>query len=83
MASTIARYHENKAAVEDKYIGAGQDDHGPLHSLHALRPLTTEVARRAGTGASWRGEEMEITTFWKSDDLGLQGKWSILPGRPR
>ena len=43
-----SRYHENKRAVEDKYIGAaGQDDHEPLHPLHALRPLLDRSRRRA------------------------------------
>ena len=43
------RYHENKRAVEDKYIGrAGQDHHEPLHPLHALRPLHDRGRGRAG-----------------------------------
>ena len=44
-----SRYHENKRAVEDKYIGAaGQDHHEPLHPLHALRPLRDRSRGRAG-----------------------------------
>ncbi len=34
------RFNENKRAVEDKYTGpAGQDDHDPLHPVHALRKI--------------------------------------------
>ena len=35
-----SRYRENKRAVEEKYIGAAdQDGHDPLHPVHPLRAL--------------------------------------------
>ena len=41
------RYHENKRAVDDKYIGplVATDDE-PLHPLHALHPLRDRGRRR-------------------------------------
>ncbi|MBX3515091.1 MAG: NADH-quinone oxidoreductase subunit NuoG [Xanthobacteraceae bacterium] len=59
-----SRYHENKRAVEDKYIG-------PLvktimtRCIHCTRCVrfTTEVAGVAELGAIGRGEDMEITTY--------------------
>ena len=44
-----SRFHENKRAVEDKYLGAaGQDLDEPLHPVHALRPLRDRGRGRAG-----------------------------------
>jgi len=59
-----SRFHENKRAVEDKYIG-------PLvktimtRCIHCTRCVrfTTEVAGVADLGAIGRGEDMEITTY--------------------
>ena len=43
------RYHENKRAVEDKYIGPlVKTIDEPLHPLHALRPLHDRGRGRAG-----------------------------------
>jgi len=59
-------YQENKrAGGRQVYRLAGQDDHEPLHSLHALRPLPTG-SPGVGSAAIGRGEDMEITTFWKA-----------------
>ena len=59
-----SRFHENKRAVEDKYIG-------PLvktimtRCIHCTRCVrfATEVAGVAELGATGRGEDMEITTY--------------------
>jgi NADH-quinone oxidoreductase subunit G len=59
-----SRYHENKRAVEDKYIG-------PLiktimtRCIHCTRCVRfmTEVAGVEELGATGRGEDMEITTY--------------------
>ena len=59
-----SRYHENKRAVEDKYIG-------PLvktimtRCIHCTRCIrfATEVAGVPELGAIGRGEDMEITTY--------------------
>jgi len=59
-----SRYHENKRAVEDKYIG-------PLvktimtRCIHCTRCIrfSTEVAGVPELGATGRGEDMEITTY--------------------
>ncbi|MCG6115313.1 MAG: NADH-quinone oxidoreductase subunit NuoG [Mesorhizobium sp.] len=59
-----SRYHENKRAVEDKYIG-------PLvktimtRCIHCTRCVrfSTEVAGVSELGATGRGEDMEITTY--------------------
>ncbi|MDN2567497.1 NADH-quinone oxidoreductase subunit NuoG [Aquibium sp. A9E412] len=59
-----SRFHENKRAVEDKYIG-------PLvktimtRCIHCTRCVrfTTEVAGISELGATGRGEDMEITTY--------------------
>ncbi|MEW5422598.1 NADH-quinone oxidoreductase subunit NuoG [Amorphus sp. 3PC139-8] len=59
-----SRFHENKRAVEDKYIG-------PLvktimtRCIHCTRCVrfTTEVAGVSDLGAIGRGEDMEITTY--------------------
>src|SRR5262250_1251631 len=62
-----SRYHENKRAVEDKYIG-------PLvktimtRCIHCTRCIrfATEVAGVPELGAIGRGEDMEITTYLES-----------------
>ena len=59
-----SRFHENKRAVENKYIG-------PLvktimtRCIHCTRCVrfTTEVAGVSDLGATGRGEDMEITTY--------------------
>jgi NADH-quinone oxidoreductase subunit G len=59
-----SRYHENKRAVEDKYIG-------PLvktvmtRCIHCTRCIrfSTEVGGVSELGAIGRGEDMEITTY--------------------
>ncbi len=59
-----SRFHENKRAVEDKYIG-------PLvktimtRCIHCTRCIrfTAEVAGVPDLGATGRGEDMEITTY--------------------
>ncbi len=70
-----SRYHENKRAVEDKYIG-------PLvktimtRCIHCTRCVrfTTEVAGVEELGAIGRGEDMEITTYLeKAMGSELQG----------
>ena len=69
------RYHENKRAVEDKYLG-------PLVNTHMNRCIqctrcvrfTTEVAGIEEMGATGRGEDMEITTYLnKAISSELQG----------
>ncbi|GBD47567.1 NADH-quinone oxidoreductase subunit NuoG [Methylopila sp. Yamaguchi] len=62
-----SRFHENKRAVEDKYIG-------PLvkttmtRCIHCTRCVrfVAEVAGCAEIGAIGRGEDMEITTYLES-----------------
>ncbi|MCT8974394.1 NADH-quinone oxidoreductase subunit NuoG [Microbaculum marinisediminis] len=62
-----SRFHENKRAVEDKYIG-------PLvktimtRCIHCTRCIrfVTEVAGAPELGAIGRGEDMEITTYLES-----------------
>lgn len=62
-----SRYHENKRAVEDKYIG-------PLvktimtRCIHCTRCVrfTTEVAGISELGLLGRGEDAEITTYLES-----------------
>ncbi|MGE0564546.1 MAG: NADH-quinone oxidoreductase subunit NuoG [Pseudolabrys sp.] len=58
------RYHENKRAVEDKYIGALVKTvmNRCIHCTRCVR-FTTEVAGVAELGAIGRGEDMEITTY--------------------
>jgi NADH-quinone oxidoreductase subunit G len=69
------RFHENKRAVEDKYLG-------PLVNTHMNRCIqctrcvrfTTEVAGIEEMGATGRGEDMEITTYLnKAISSELQG----------
>jgi NADH-quinone oxidoreductase subunit G len=61
------RYHENKRAVEDKYIGALVKTimNRCIHCTRCVR-FTTEVAGVAELGAIGRGEDMEITTYLES-----------------
>jgi NADH-quinone oxidoreductase subunit G len=62
-----SRFHENKRAVEDKYIG-------PLvktimtRCIHCTRCIrfATEVAGVPDLGAIGRGEDMEVTTYLES-----------------
>src|SRR5450432_451477 len=58
------RYHENKRAVEDKYIGALVKTvmNRCIHCTRCVR-FTTEVAGVPELGAIGRGEDMEITTY--------------------
>jgi len=69
------RFHENKRAVEDKYLG-------PLVKTEMTRCIqctrcvrfTTEVAGIEEMGATGRGEDMEITTYLnKAISSELQG----------
>src|SRR5205085_3571023 len=57
------RYHENKRAVEDKYIGVLVKTimNRCIHCTRCVR-FATEVAGVAELGAIGRGEDMEITT---------------------
>jgi NADH-quinone oxidoreductase subunit G len=59
-----SRYHENKRAVEDKYIGALVKTimNRCIHCTRCVR-FTTEVAGVPELGAIGRGEDMEITTY--------------------
>ena len=70
MASTRTAIHENKRAVEDKYLG-------PLVKTEMTRCIqctrcvrfTTEVGGIEEMGATGRGEDMEITTYLEQGDL--------------
>jgi NADH-quinone oxidoreductase subunit G len=59
-----SRYHENKRAVENKYIGAlvKTSMNRCIHCTRCIR-FTTEVAGVSELGAIGRGEDMEITTY--------------------
>jgi NADH-quinone oxidoreductase subunit G len=59
-----SRFHENKRAVEDKYIGPLVKTfmNRCIHCTRCIR-FTTEVAGVADLGATGRGEDMEITTY--------------------
>src|SRR5882724_2621643 len=61
------RYHENKRAVEDKYIGVLVKTimNRCIHCTRCVR-FATEVAGVPELGAIGRGEDMEITTFLES-----------------
>jgi NADH-quinone oxidoreductase subunit G len=70
-----SRFHENKRAVEDKYLG-------PLVKTEMTRCIqctrcvrfTTEVGGVEEMGATGRGEDMEITTYLnKAISSELQG----------
>src|SRR5712672_1665264 len=62
-----SRYHENKRAVEDKYIGALVKTvmNRCIHCTRCVR-FSTEVAGVPELGAIGRGEDMEITTYLES-----------------
>jgi NADH-quinone oxidoreductase subunit G len=59
-----SRYHENKRAVEDKYIGPLVKTimNRCIHCTRCIR-FSAEVAGVPELGAIGRGEDMEITTF--------------------
>src|SRR5271169_4531562 len=59
-----SRFHENKRAVEDKYIGAlvKTSMNRCIQCTRCVR-FATEVAGVPELGAIGRGEDMEITTF--------------------
>jgi NADH-quinone oxidoreductase subunit G len=59
-----SRYHENKRAVEDKYIGVLVKTvmNRCIHCTRCVR-FSTEVAGVPELGATGRGEDMEITTY--------------------
>jgi NADH-quinone oxidoreductase subunit G len=58
------RYHENKRAVPDKYLGPliKTSMNRCIHCTRCIR-FTTEVAGVEDLGALWRGEDMEITSY--------------------
>src|SRR5918998_6095050 len=58
------RYHENKRAVPDKYIGplVATKMNRCIHCTRCIR-FVTEVAGVPDLGAIGRGEDMEITTY--------------------
>jgi len=58
------RFHENKRAVEDKYIGPLVKTwmNRCIHCTRCIR-FATEVAGVPDLGAIGRGEDMEITTY--------------------
>ncbi|MGJ0620268.1 MAG: NADH-quinone oxidoreductase subunit NuoG [Methylocystis sp.] len=62
-----SRYHENKRAVEDKYIGVlvKTEMNRCIHCTRCVR-FTAEVAGTGDMGAIGRGEDMEITTYLES-----------------
>jgi NADH-quinone oxidoreductase subunit G len=59
-----SRYHENKRAVTDKYLGAlvRTSMNRCIHCTRCVR-FTAEVAGVPDMGALWRGEDMEITSY--------------------
>jgi NADH-quinone oxidoreductase subunit G len=59
-----SRFHENKRAVEDKYIGPLVKTimNRCIHCTRCIR-FTTEVGGVSELGATGRGEDMEITTY--------------------
>ncbi|MEF3366931.1 NADH-quinone oxidoreductase subunit NuoG [Methylocystis sp. 9N] len=62
-----SRFHENKRAVEDKFIGAlvKTEMTRCIHCTRCVR-FTAEVAGTGDMGAIGRGEDMEITTYLES-----------------
>src|SRR5438876_4659530 len=62
-----SRYHENKLAVEDKYIGPLVKTimNRCIHCTRCIR-FSAEVAGVPELGAIGRGEDMEITTYLES-----------------
>src|SRR5580658_3191921 len=59
-----SRYHENKRAVENKYIGAlvKTSMNRCIHCTRCIR-FATEIAGAPELGATGRGEDMEIGTY--------------------
>ncbi len=59
-----SRYHENKRAVKDKYLGAlvKTSMNRCIHCTRCVR-FVTEVAGVSELGATGRGEDMEITSY--------------------
>jgi NADH-quinone oxidoreductase subunit G len=59
-----SRYHENKRAVPDKYLGplVKTSMNRCIHCTRCIR-FTAEVAGVPDLGAIWRGEDMEITSY--------------------
>jgi NADH-quinone oxidoreductase subunit G len=59
-----SRFHENKRAVEDKYLGPliKTSMNRCIHCTRCVR-FTTEIAGVEDLGAIWRGEDMEITSY--------------------
>lgn len=59
-----SRYHENKRAVTDKYLGplVRTSMNRCIHCTRCVR-FTAEVAGVPDMGAIWRGEDMEITSY--------------------
>jgi NADH-quinone oxidoreductase subunit G len=69
------RYHENKRAVPDKYIGplVATKMNRCIHCTRCIR-FVTEVAGVPDLGAIGRGEDMEITTYLeRAMESELQG----------
>ena len=69
------RYHENKRAVPDKYIGplVATKMNRCIHCTRCIR-FVAEVAGVQDLGAIGRGEDMEITTYLESAmESELQG----------
>jgi NADH-quinone oxidoreductase subunit G len=62
-----SRFHDNKRAVEDKYIGVlvKTEMNRCIHCTRCVR-FTAEVAGTGDMGAIGRGEDMEITTYLES-----------------
>ena len=59
-----SRFHENKRAVEDKYLGplVRTSMNRCIHCTRCVR-FTAEVAGTGDMGAIGRGEDMEITSY--------------------
>ncbi|WP_230531913.1 NADH-quinone oxidoreductase subunit NuoG [Microvirga roseola] len=59
-----SRFHENKRAVTDKYLGplVRTSMNRCIHCTRCIR-FTAEVAGVPDLGAIWRGEDMEITSY--------------------
>lgn len=62
-----SRFHENKRAVEDKFIGplVKTEMTRCIHCTRCVR-FSAEVAGTGDMGAIGRGEDMEITTYLES-----------------
>src|SRR3712207_4698327 len=59
-----SRFHENKRAVTDKYLGplVRTSMNRCIHCTRCVR-FSAEVAGVPDLGALWRGEDMEITSY--------------------